>query len=309
MDKTTQIGELVQPVRDDLLSGAAEVALRAITIFQTVMQDATDPDELKKLLIVTSEALIDAQPAMAPVFHLCNSILLSIRSANTVEEIKNRCDESLTNFEKQLCDSAEVIADRVFELIPPGEVVFAYSFSSTVVSCLLNARAKGRFFRVACTEARPALEGNKLASRLAKGGIEVMHTFDNAMGLLLPTCAVAFMGADCIGRPGVVNKAGSWLLAIACKELGIPLYAVAGTEKFVTDERLFEFERHERPAEEVWGEFPKGVRVLNRHFELIPFSHISGVVTEQGILKGEDVDSYVSKLEVHESLQLEPAGI
>lgn len=309
MDKTTQIGELVQPVRDDLLSGAAEVALRAITIFQTVMQDETDPDELKKLLIVTSEALIDAQPAMAPVFHLCNSILLSIRSANTVEEIKNRCDEALTNFEKQLCDSAEVIADRVFELIPPGEVVFAYSFSSTVVSCLLNARAKGRFFRVACTEARPALEGNKLASRLAKGGIEVMHTFDNAMGLLLPTCAVAFMGADCIGRPGVVNKAGSWLLAIACKELGIPLYAVAGTEKFVTDERLFEFERHERPAEEVWGEFPKGVRVLNRHFELIPFSHISGVVTEQGILKGEDVDSYVSKLEVHESLQLEPAGI
>lgn len=309
MDKATQISELVQPVRDDLLSGAAEVALRAITIFQTVMQDETDPAELKKVLTNTSEALIDAQPAMAPVFHLCNSVLLGIRSANTVDEIKNCCDESLTNFEKQLCDSAEVIADKVFELIPPGEVVFAYSFSSTVVSCLLNARAKGRFFRVACTEARPALEGNKLASRLAKGGIEVMHTFDNAMGLLLPTCAVAFMGADCVGRPGVVNKVGSWLLAIACKELGIPLYAVAGTEKFVTDERLFEFERHERPAEEVWSDFPKGVRVLNRHFELIPFSHISGVVTEQGILKGEDVDSYVSKLEVHESLRLEPAGI
>ncbi len=212
------------------------------------MQDEEDPVKLKKLLTDTTLSLIDAQPAMAPVFHLGNAVLLSVRSAETTSEIKARCDEALTNFEKQLCESANVIADKVYELIPPGEVVFAYSFSSTVVSCLLNARAKGRFFRVACTEARPAFEGNKLASRLAKGGIEVMHTFDNAMGLLLPTCAAAFMGVDCVGRPGVVNKAGSWLLAIACKELGIPLYALTGTEKFVTDERLFEFERHERPA-------------------------------------------------------------
>lgn len=309
MDESAQISELVQPVRDDLLSGAAEVALRAITIFQNVMQNEQDPVKLKTTLTDTALALVDAQPAMAPVFHLSNAVLLSVRSANTTEEIKNSCDAALTGFEKQLCESANVIADKVFELIPPGEVVFAYSFSSTVVSCLLNARAKGRFFRVACTEARPAFEGNKLASRLAKGGIEVMHSFDNAMGLLLPTCAAAFMGVDCVGRPGVVNKVGSWLLAIACKELGIPLYALAGTEKFVTDERLFEFERHERPAEEVWGDYPKGVRVLNRHFELIPFSHISGVVTEQGILKGDDIDSYVSKLEVHEALRLEPAGI
>lgn len=304
-----QIKELVQPIRDDLLSGAAEIALRAITIFQQVMSDENDPKRLKELLIETARALIDAQPAMAPLFHLGNTALLSVRDAETADEIRDRCQAALMRFEKMLCESVDVIADHFLELIPPGETVFAYSFSSTVVSCLLNARARGRFFRVACTEARPANEGRKLAARLAKGGIEVIHSFDNAMGLLLPTCAVAFMGLDCVGRPGVVNKAGSWLLANSCKELGIPLYALSGTEKFVTDERLFEFERHERPGEEVWEDFPKGVRVLNRHFELIPFSHIAGIVTEHGILKEQDVDRYVSKLEVHEALRLEPAGI
>ena len=168
--KSTQISQLVQPVRDDLLSGAAEVALRAITIYQTVLQSEEDPVKLKNFLTELTLALIDAQPAMAPVFHLGNSVLLSVRSAETTAEIRTLCDAALNDFERQLCESANVIADKVFDLIPPGEVVFAYSFSSTVVSCLLNARAKGRFFRVACTEARPAFEGNKLASRLAKGG-------------------------------------------------------------------------------------------------------------------------------------------
>ncbi len=32
------------------------------------------------------------------------------------------------------------------------------------------------------------------------------------------------------------------MLAVACRELKVPLYALSGTEKFVSDERLFEFE-------------------------------------------------------------------
>lgn len=308
MDKSEQIAQLVQPIADDLLSGAAEIALRAINVFQTVMQDEEDTEHLQALLVQTARALIDAQPAMAPLFHLGNEVLTATKECKNVGEIKQKAQQSLDKFEKQLCENASIIADTVFDLIPPGELIFAYSFSSTVISCLLNARARGKFFRVACTEARPAMEGRKLAARLAKGGIEVMFTFDNAMGLILPNCSVAFMGADCVGSPGVVNKVGSWPLAIACKELKIPLYAVTGTEKFVTDDRLFEFENHARPADEVWDSFPAGIRVLNHQFELIPFSHIGGLVTEKGILKEDDIAKYVSKLEEHDALKLEPAG-
>lgn len=304
-----KIAELVKPIRDDLLSGAAELALRAITIFQAVIADtqAQGPTVVKKRLVETAHALLDAQPAMAPLFHLSNTVLIAIRHSATVDEIQKDCQAALDKFEKTLCESAATIADEVFELIPPGELIFAYSFSSTVVSCLLNARAKGRYFRVACTEARPSLEGRKLASRLASGGIEVIHTFDNAMSLVLPNCSTAFMGCDCVGRPGVVNKVGSWIMAVACRELGIPIYALSGTEKFVTDDRLFEFEKHERPGDEVWDAATKGVRVLNHQFDLVPFSLLTGLVTERGILKEPDIEKIVSSLEVHESLKLEPA--
>jgi translation initiation factor 2B subunit (eIF-2B alpha/beta/delta family) len=306
MDKE-QLTELVQPIRDDLLSGAAEIALRAIILFQTVMSDESGSvEQLKEGIVATARALVEAQPAMAPLFHLSNMVLLAMEKEKTVEGIQTSCQAALDKFERTLCESANVIADLVFDLIPPGELVFAYSFSSTVVSCLLNARARGRYFRVACTEARPAMEGRKLAARLAAGNIEVIHTFDNALGLILPNCSAAFMGCDSIGKPGVVNKVGSWATAVACRELGIPLYALAGTEKFVQDDRLFEFEKHERPDKEVWDSVPKGVRVLNHQFELVPFALLNGLVTDQGILREQDIDKYISQLEVHEALKLEP---
>ncbi len=307
MQKPHELEEMVAPIRDDLLSGAAEIALRAITVFQGMLQGTEDMPvaEVEARLVKTARTLTEAQPAMAPLFHLGNTVLLACRGAKTVAQIQERCQEALMSFEKQLCESADAIADLAFDLIPPGELVFAYSFSSTVVSSLVNARSRGRFFRVVCTEARPAMEGRKFATMLAAGGIEVMHTFDNALGLVLPQCRAAFMGVDCVARPGLVNKVGSWPLAMACKELNIPVYALCGTEKFVDDERVFQFERHDRPGAEVWADAPKGVRVLNRQFELIPLSWLTGIVTEHGILKEKEIDAYVSKLEVHDALKLE----
>ena len=321
MDKSTaldpqvqnRIAELIQPIADDLLSGAAEIALRAITIFQSVIanqeKDLGSLEQKRAALTFTATRLIDVQPAMAPLFHLGNDILLAIEPAASSSDLDERCSTALTKFEKMLCASAATIADIAYDLIDPGELIFAYSFSSTVVSCLLNARARGRFFRVVCTEARPSLEGRKLASRLASGGIEVIHTFDNAMGLVLGNCSAAFMGCDCIARPGVVNKVGSWMLAVACRELGVPLFALSGTEKFITDERMFEFERHERPGTEVWDNAPKGVALLNQQFDLVPFNLLSGLVTEKGILKESDIEPYLSNFAVHKALKLAPAQV
>ncbi len=302
------IKELITPIKEDLLSGAAELALRAIVVFQTVMADKQneDPEKLRSLLQETARELVAAQPAMAPIFHLANSVLVNIADAKTSTEILDTTQKTLDDYEKQLCDSAAKIADQVYELIEPGGLVFAYSFSSTVVSALLNARSRGKYFRVACTEARPSMEGRKLASRLASGGIEVIHTFDNAMGLVLPNCCAAFMGCDCIARPGVVNKVGSWMLAVSCREVKVPLYALSGTEKFVGDERLFEFEKHERPGTEVWDSAPQGIRLLNNQFDLVPFDLLTGLVTECGILTEKDIEPYMTKYKVHEDLKLDP---
>ncbi len=305
IEKEKWIKQLLSPIREDLLSGAAELALQAIVVFQTVLgsSNTDDVSALKEELRLTAQELIDSQPAMASLFNLANAVLIAANKANTVANIKNECQKALDDFERILCESVAKIADIAINLMPPGEMVFAYSFSSTVVSCLLNARAKGRYFRVACTESRPSLEGRKLAARLAAGGIEVISTFDSAMAMLLPNCGVAFMGCDSVGRPGIVNKSGSYLLALACHEMKIPLYALSDTTKFVDDERVFEFENHQRPDEEVWEDTPTGVTILNRQFELIPFELITGLVTEKGLFNESDLEKYISALSISKDLQ------
>jgi translation initiation factor 2B subunit (eIF-2B alpha/beta/delta family) len=309
MEYKTRIAELVEPIANDLSSGAAEIALQAITVFRTVLNEneSAPAEQLTIRLIETAKALLQAQPAMAPMFHLGNTVLIETRNARTNEQIAAHADAALNKFEQRLCTSASLIADHVLDLIPFGEQIFAYSFSSTVVSSLLHAKAARRYFRVVCTEARPSMEGRKLATVLSQAGIEVMHTFDSAMGLVLPQCRAAFMGCDSVGRPGIVNKVGSWLLATACQQLGIPLYALAATEKFVTDERLFEFEDHERSGTEIWPEAPSAIRLCNQQYEVIPHSWIAGLITEHGLMKEAHIDQYVSKMEVHEALKIEGA--
>ena len=304
------IRDLVKPIEEDLMSGAAELALRAIIIFQTIMKEkkAEKPEVLRSYLTEAAKQLVGVQPAMAPVFHLSNSVLIAIKDCQSSDELIEKCQSTLDEFEKTLCASAARIADLAYDLIEPGSVVFAYSFSSTVVSPLLNARSRGRYFRVACTESRPSLEGRKLASRLNSGGIEVIHTFDTAMGLILPACSVAFMGCDCMALPGVVNKVGSWMLSVGCRELKVPLYALSGTEKFVSEERLFEFEKHERPGSEVWEDAPREINVVNSQFDLVPFNLLSGLVTEKGILQEADIKELISNYAVHDSLKLETAS-
>ncbi len=296
-EREKDIEQLIAPIGNDLLSGAAEIALQGISLFQTILSSSktTNADQLRHDIQFASQKLIDAQPAMASLVNLANALLKAIHNCNSVDEIKLESQNILDQFEKLLCDSASKIADFAFELIPPGEIVFAYSFSSTVLSCLLSARARGRYFRVACSESRPSMEGRKLATLLASGGVEVISTFDSAMGMILPSCSVAFMGCDCIGGPGLVNKVGSFLLALACHELKIPLYALCDTSKFIDEEHFFEFENHQRPGLEVWADAPTGVRIVNRQFELIPFDYITGLVTENGLFTKPELAKYIAR--------------
>lgn len=304
MGSSQDLQQMVSTIADDLTSGAAELGLRAINIYRHILDNASTAASAKADLAKVSGELIKGQPAMAPLFNLANDMLFEADKHSDLLALKESCQQVADSFEARLCNSASAIAEATSKLVPWGETVFAYSFSSTVVSSLLNAKSQQKPFRVVCTESRPSMEGRKLAAMLASAGVEVTHTFDSAMGLFLPSCRVAFMGVDAVARPGIVNKVGSWLLALACRELKIPIFALAGTEKFVSDDWLFSFEDHQRPGSEIWDAPPANVKVINRQFELIPFNWIAGLVTEEGILrKEEDVAKYVDKIKVHPALE------
>jgi translation initiation factor 2B subunit (eIF-2B alpha/beta/delta family) len=95
-----------------------------------------------------------------------------------------------------------------------------------------------------------------------------------------PVTAV-LVGADAVLADGsVVNKAGTLAVALAAARAGVPVYAVAATDKVRPDERAPV--EYDDPASVYDGSAP--VRVVAPTFDRTPADLLAGVVTESGVL-------------------------
>jgi methylthioribose-1-phosphate isomerase len=139
-------------------------------------------------------------------------------------------------------------------------------------------------------ETRPRAQGARLTTwELQKLGIPHRLIADSAIGRLLQTggADVALAGSDRICANGdVVNKVGTYPLALLCREHGVPFYAVAplSTVDFATASGD-EVEVEERAESEVTDFAPPGTHAWNPAFDVTPATLVSAIVTERGVLR------------------------
>jgi translation initiation factor 2B subunit (eIF-2B alpha/beta/delta family) len=195
--------------------------------------------------------------------------------------------------------AAERVSTLASELIKDGSHVLTHSRSSTVAAALLYARRSGKTFRVVATESRPLCEGRALASELAREGIRVTLIADAATAVAIADLDFVITGADHINPSAVVNKIGTRLIALAAREKGIPVYALADTTKFIGT--LLKFD-DDHPGEELWGEAPPGVEVINRYFEPVPLDLFAEIITERGRLAPLEASLQAAKATGHPAL-------
>ena len=157
------------------------------------------------------------------------------------------------------------------------------SSSGAVRDAVLELHAAGRAPRVMIGESRPRYEGRALASTLAAAGIPVWLVVDAAMPLIVAGARMVWIGADAVTDRGVLNKVGSFALALAAREHSAPVYALASRRKFLPAS-TGALTIGEMPAEEVWKDAPAGVRPRNVYFELVPFDLLRGIVVEDSVL-------------------------
>jgi methylthioribose-1-phosphate isomerase len=144
-------------------------------------------------------------------------------------------------------------------------------------------------------ETRPYLQGARLTAwELAQAG--VAHTLipDMAAGHLMSRgeVDVILVGGDRVAANGdTANKIGTYTLAVLAARHGIPFYVVAPTSSVdldTADGTLIPIE--ERKAEEVLEVrgvrlAPAGTEVRNPAFDITPAELISGIVTEEGVIR------------------------
>jgi methylthioribose-1-phosphate isomerase len=171
----------------------------------------------------------------------------------------------------------------------------ATSGMGTALAPVYHAVAQGREVSVYACETRPLLQGSRITAwELERAGVPCTLAIDSAAPLLLRDGRVDLVltGADRIAANGdVANKVGTYSLAVHAARAGIPFYVVAPTSTLdpaTPDGSAIEIEH--RDADEVRRGFgaltaPASVPVYAPAFDVTPAELVSGIITDQGVLR------------------------
>jgi methylthioribose-1-phosphate isomerase len=166
----------------------------------------------------------------------------------------------------------------------------------TALGVIRTAHEQGKNIHVLVDETRPRLQGARLTAwELDQYGIPYEIITDNMAGYFLRAgkAQKVFFGADRVAANGdVANKIGTYMLALAAHDNGVPVYPVVPTSTVdlsLAHGELIPIE--ERDPEEVLGIQFQGERVTpieaearNIAFDVTPNRLITGIVTENGVV-------------------------
>ncbi len=191
---------------------------------------------------------------------------------------------------------AELFADGDTVLTHCNAGALATAGYGTALGVIRAAVEAGKRISVIADETRPVLQGARLtAYELARDKIPVKVACDNAAGLLMQRGLVqrVIVGADRIAANGdVVNKIGTYGVAVLAKEHGIPFYVAAPLSTIdpaMSDGTAIPIEeRDDAEVASVGGGpriMPLNVSAYNFAFDLTPARLVSAIITEKGVLR------------------------
>ena len=174
----------------------------------------------------------------------------------------------------------------------------------TALGVIYSAQAQGKKIKVFSSETRPLLQGARLSAwELHKQGIDVTMIADNTAASLMRDgqVDVVIAGADRIAANGdAANKIGTFNLAILARHHGIPFYIVAPQSTFdlkIKNKSGIKIEMR-KTAEVTHILFkrlvaPAQAKVLNPAFDVTPHQLISGIITENGIIRAPYIKNII----------------
>lgn len=154
--------------------------------------------------------------------------------------------------------------------------IITISNSKTVFEILIRLNKLNKNLTVIICESRPKYEGRILAKKLLEKNIRVELITEAMLFNKVRNCDAALIGADKIlGNNDVINKVGSSLLALACKNFNKPFYVVSLNSKL---SKSIGFEQKKMPPEEIWRHSNKKLLINNFYFEKIEKKYITKII-------------------------------
>lgn len=192
------------------------------------------------------------------------------------------------------------IAEYLVDMIPQNGTVMTQCFGETIVGKMLaEGRKQGKNFRLFCPETRPYFQGARLTATVARDmGYDVTVITDNMPAYVMQRehVDVFTSAADAICLDGhVVNKVGTFQIAIAAKYMGVPYFVTGAPDighptvdtvhiELRDPDFVLQAMGVKTAADGVKGYYPS--------FDITPPALVSGVVTDVGILSPYDLHRY-----------------
>jgi ribose 1,5-bisphosphate isomerase len=287
---------LISQILDDKIHGANWLSNRSLEALSRIAQLSPSEDSEELLDTITGYAVMIARgrPSMAPIANKLGALVTGLNNTLLLDELRQTVKHRVSELIEESNENERTLVDHCKRIFVDCERVMTFSYSSTVERILLDLGIS----EAVLTESRPKYEGRELAKALASAGLHVTLGVDSAICKLMRNVDAVIVGADSVLYDGsIVNKVGTYPLALASREMGVHLYSVCDTWKFNVLHYLGnEVVLEEKELEEVAADL-KGVEVKNPYFEIVPGNLVYGVITERGLMSLHDIEDKIRQME------------
>jgi methylthioribose-1-phosphate isomerase len=305
MEKYSDVASAIEnmKLRGAPLIGVAAAYGLALTAFHS---KAENKEDLIREIEESAEILRKTRPTAVNLFWAINRIVKKAHEAPgdakavakvVTEEAQRMADEDVEVNRK--------MGEHGSKLISHGDVVLTHCNAGslatvdygTALGVIRAAWNQGKQIKVIATETRPKLQGARLTVyELKRDGIPVTLITDSMVGYVMSKQLVnqAVVGADRIVRDAVINKIGTYNVAVLAHEHGIPFYVAAPTSTMdlshTSDDAVIE-QRNPEEVTHLRSEriAPKDIEVINPAFDVTPMKYVSAIITETGVLSPKDL--------------------
>jgi methylthioribose-1-phosphate isomerase len=283
------------------LIGVAAAYGLALTAFRSKSETRK---QLLKELEESAEVLRKTRPTAVNLFWAIDRVMKKAQETAggkdaladaVITEARTMADEDVETNRKMGKHGAALIEDGDVVLTHCNAGSLATVDYGTALGVIRGAIEEGKDVKVIACETRPRLQGAKLTCyELMRDGIPVTLISDTMVGYVMSQGMVdkVVVGADRIVRDAVLNKIGTYNVAVLAFEHEIPFYVAAPISTMDQSRSSEDAVIEERSPQEVTNVgceriAPQGIKVLNPAFDITPLEYVDAVITEEGILMPE----------------------
>jgi len=294
-----------QKIKSLKVQGATAIAQAVVDYLSQFGQkiDKSEGEKWEKELKKIADYLLSARPTEPMAQNGVKFIFSEFkkRKSQNVKESKILLKEISRDFSLATLEANKLIVFHGKQLIKENNNIFTHCHSSLVEQIFIQAKKEKNKFQVYQTETRPLFQGRITAQNLLKEKIDTTMVVDSSASFLISHNSgknlmmdKIILGADAILPNGsVINKIGSFGIAITAHYEKIPLYVAASLLKYHSKSWI---KIEKRPGKEIWQKAPQNLKIINFAFDQIPAEYITGIICEQGIIKPKEVKNYLKKI-------------